>query len=185
MSYTNQRPKKLYDGSTLIPISVAKEILDIREDIEKNVQHAGPNLEIVYQAYSEIQKATGKQPRKLDSTCSGCTQEMNNLLKNWFVKYDQGSLPEKQFTGAIKPRPLKPVAQKTESLPHTTKAATVKKIKPVEESEPQSNFDDISGMNYGELLAKFHSVASEEEIATINNGKKPSKKQLIDYLNNN
>lgn len=163
-----------------MPLSVAKQILDMREEIENNNQHAGQKLEVVYQAYCEIQKAHGHHPAKLNPSCSGCTMEMNKMLKNWFRLYDKGSIVAKASTGAIKSKPLVPVKDKKPvkvANDLSNKGADPKKSA----SKPQAV--NHSDMSYGELLKEFEKTASKTDQKKINNGNKPKKAQLIEYFN--
>lgn len=169
MSYQHQKPpKKMYDGKTLVPLSVAAEIVEIRDQIEKNHQHAGGQLELVHHAYSEIQAAHGHVPRKLDPTCSGCIKEMNDLLKNWFRLLDQGTIPQRAAAGAFKSKPLKP-------------------LKPLDAAKPEAPSKpstDLSEMTYAELLELFKAKATKKEQDEINGGKAPKKAQIIKFLTN-
>ena len=59
MGYSHEKkPKKIYDGTQLMPLSVSKELLVIRPQIEKNHEHAGQQLELVYQAYKKFKRVT-------------------------------------------------------------------------------------------------------------------------------
>ena len=152
MAYQKDYPTKTHDGTKLIPLSVEKEVLEIREAIEKKEAHAGRNYEIAYQAYSEIKRATGKVPKDKNQSCSSCIHEINLLLNNWLKMYDSRLFANVKVD-APKAKPLVPKAE--------TKSA-----------EP----------SYKDLLTKFTAVATTEEKRTINNGNTPKKAQLIEYF---
>lgn len=180
MSYQKKPIEKLYDGKTLVPITVAAEILEIRDKIEDNVQHAGADLELVYQAYCEIEEAHGHHPFKLDPTCSHCTGQMNKKLKKWFKLYDNGTIPQKAKAGAFKSKPLKPLKQKNiEEKPESKKADAPKQGN----SKPKKESANYSEMNYAQLLKAFRAKATKEEQEEINNGNPPKKAQLVKYFN--
>lgn len=177
MSYQETPLKKQFSGQEVCPLSVAKEILELRKDIENKVQHAGANLELVYQAYSEIQKAHGHHPIKFTTSCSGCVLEWNKLICNWFKLYDQGTTVQKAYTGAIKSKPLVPIADKkpvkiAKDLSNKAEAPKIKK-----------EAKDYSIYSYAELLEQFEATATKKEQDEINGGKMPKKAQILAYFN--
>ena len=178
MSYQDKQIKKTHNGHELVQLSVAKEILAIRPDIEKNVQHAGGQLELVYQAFCEIQKAHGHHPVKLDPSCSGCTLNMNKLLINWFKLYDKGSVVAKAHAGGVKSKPLVPIKDKKATVKKTVTVA--QDLSNKKKPEPEI---DYSEMSYGQLLKAFEKKASKKDQKEINGGNKPKKAQLLDYFN--
>jgi len=183
MSYKNEKIKRTHSGKEIVQLSVSKEILKIREAIENNEQHAGQTLELVYQAFSEIQKAHGKMPPKLDPTCSECIHTMNKLLKNWFNIFDQGSTISKAKHGNIEAKPLKPVKDKPSKrakMEPTSKARATEDEDDFEEVETPTDYND---MNYGDLVKEFNKVATKKEKDSINGGKPPKKAQLLEYFN--
>lgn len=191
MSYQKGVLKKTHDGKTLVQLSVAKQILKIRDKIEANAQHAGPELELVYQAYKEIQEAHGHYPPKLDPTCSGCIAQMNKMIQNWFRIFDQGSVLTKAKNGGVEAKPLKPVKDEPKELPSMKPPTTSNKeveddeLDEEEETneETSGSSNDISKMKYGELVKKFNKIASKKEREEINDGKPPKKSQIIEFLN--
>ena len=133
MSYQDQPIKKTHNGSELVQLSVGKQIVEIRDRIEDmKVLHAGPELELVYQAYCEIQKAHAHAPIKLDPTCSGCIITMKKLLVNWFRLYDKGTVTMKAKHGGVKPKPLQAIKPKAkpEKLPSMEPNRSEKKLEP-------------------------------------------------------
>ena len=107
MSYQTERPPKAtYSGNDFIPLSCEKELLEIREDIEKGVNHKGRNFEICYAAISELYNKMGKHKPAAD--CSNCTVLWNTLLQNWFKKLDQDVRP-REATIKTQPKPLTPI----------------------------------------------------------------------------
>lgn len=190
MSYQDQPIKKTHNGSELVQLSVGKEIVEIRSRIEDmKVQHAGPELELLYQAYCEIQRAHAHQPIKLDPTCSGCIMTMKKLLINWFKLYDKGTVPMKAKYGGVKPKPLQPIKEKkAEKLPAMEPNRNEAEIK-AKVAEDLSNKGKGEAKKkeptYAELFEKFKKVATAKEKEEINNGKNPSKKQIVEYFNKN
>lgn len=195
MPYSHKRgPKKLYDGKTLVPLTVANRIIKIRSEIEANAPHAGPNLELVYQAYKEIQEAHGKTVADLNPACNGCTKTMNDQLKRWFALYDQGTIQDKAKSGALKTEPLKPIeVNKIKKAAEKAVTNAVKTIdalmKPVSEKpkkekkpEPRKTANDLP-TGYADLLTMFNEVATESEKKNINGGAQPKKKQIIEFFN--
>ncbi len=176
MSYKEKSLKRSYNGKELVPLSVGKEIIEIRDQIEANHQHAGGQWEVVYKAYSEIQEAHGHYAPDFTQACSGCTVTMNTMLKNWLALYDKGSLPQKAIAGAVKSKPLVAVKEKktvkvAEDLSNKTKA-----------TPKQGTPSKYSTMSYGELLKEFEKKASKSEQKKINGGNKPKKAQLLEYF---
>lgn len=155
MSYSHEKLKATHTGKDYIPLTVEKEILAIRKDIERmsSIQ-SGPQLELIYQAYKEIKAALGQQAMVLDGACSGCIISMKKLLSNWFKKYDQ-----------------KPVVEKVKIKPLTVSDKGGQELKPVD-----------TPPTYGELLKRFKIEASDEQYLNINNGKQPNKSQLYEYF---
>lgn len=192
MSYQEKTLKKSYNGKELVPLSVGKEILDIREEIESNHQHAGPQLELVYKAYCEIQEGHGHHPSELRPACSGCTKDMNKMLSNWFKLYDKGSLPQRARAGGVKHKPLVAVKAKTEPKKVVKVAKDLSNQgegkkefkKPTEFKEASKMSNNKVEMSYGEMLTEFEKTASEKEQKEINTGNKPKKAQLVAYFNN-
>jgi hypothetical protein len=93
----------------LIPLTGAKQLLTIRQDIEKGKIHTGKNFELVLFSYNEIQKHFKRMPRKAGGCRSGCNHQMNKILQNWFKVFDKhgGILPAdreqiKQMNDSIK-----------------------------------------------------------------------------------
>jgi len=177
MSYQEKPLKKLYNGKEVVPLSVGKEILDIRSQIESNFQHAGGQLELVHKAYSEIQTAHGHHPTELRPSCSACTYQMNKMLSNWFKLYDKGSLPQKAMVGGVKSKPLVPIKEKKKVK--IAKDLSNKTTPALKQATPSK----FSSMSYAELLEEFDKVASESDKSEINKGNKPKKAQLINYFN--
>jgi len=161
--YQKEQPRKYYNGSQFIPITCQAEIIEIRKEIEAKEFHADRNLRIAYQAYKEIQEAQGKFPMKIDTTCSSCIITINLILNNWLLKFDNEEGPVKM--------PDSPTA--------LVEDIEVPPIKEVEEVEKKLN------QEYLDLLKKFNAVASSQEKATINEGKKPTKAQILTYFKNN
>ena len=90
MSYQNKPlPKKHYTGSDMIPLTCEKEVLEIREAIEKGTHHLGRNFEICYQAVKEICESQGRNTP--NPRCASCTISWNVLLQNWLKKYDENN----------------------------------------------------------------------------------------------
>ena len=155
--FQKKKVKANWDGKSLIPLSVEAELLEIRKEVEKKVIHAGRNLEIVKQAYNEILNAQGRPNTELKSTCSSCVIFANQILTNWLRMYDtQG------FTNGV----AKPFVEEP--------------IIPIKEVERTS---DKPKTEYALMMEKFNSVATSNEKATINNGNRPSSKQLKAYFN--
>ncbi len=146
----------------------------MREDIEKNVQHAGGNWDLVFQAYSEIQKAHGHAPANYTQSCSGCTVTMNTLLKNWFNLYDKGSVVAKARTGGVESKPLVPIKDK--------KSKAKKTVKVAEDLSNKTDGPKYAEMSYGELLKAFETKASKKDQKNINGGNKPKKAQLLEFF---
>ena len=155
--------KKYLDGKTYFPLTVQKEILAMRKDIENNVQHAGQKFELVKQAYDEIKEAHGESKSKYTSSCSGCILNINQLIVNWFKLYDQQAPNEKRISVAPSFKPLTPIA-------------TAKDVDPATAPE-------VKAPSYKELLEKFNDVATAKEKKAILNGRKaPKKDELIEYF---
>jgi len=109
MSYQTERPPKAtYSGNDFIPLSCEKELLEIREDIERGVNHKGRNFEICYAAISELYNKMGKHKPAAD--CSNCTVLWNTLLQNWFKKLDQDVRPREAMS-KTEPKPLEVLAE--------------------------------------------------------------------------
>jgi len=159
--------KKFLDGKTYFPLTVQKRILELRTDIEKNVQHAGQNFEVVKQAYNEIKVAQGKAASKFDNSCSGCILEANKIIKNWFALYDKqgGDVQRKSVAAKFQPlTPLKPEETKT--------------------TDPAAPKSEAPEPRYKELLTRFNDEASAEEKEALLKGRKtPKKDELIEYFN--
>lgn len=156
--------KKYYDGKTWFPLTVQKEILAMRKDIENNAQHAGPRFELVKKAYDEIREAHGQAKSKYTAGCSGCILNMNQIVINWFKLYDTLGVDEQRKIQTPSFQPLKPV-KKTEGDPATP---------PTETKEP----------SYKELLERFNATATPEEKEKLLAGRKtPKKDELIQYFN--
>lgn len=184
MSYQDQPIKKTHNGSELVQLSVGKEIVEIRERIENmNTQHAGPELELVYQAYSEIQKAHAHAPIKLDPTCSGCIVTMKKLLVNWFKLYDKGSITIKAKHGGVKPKPLQAVKKQPEKLPSMEPNRSEKKLEPKVAKDLSNKGNGATEPTYLELLERFNKEATKQQKEEINNGSNPKKHQLYTFFN--
>jgi len=106
--------KNNLDGKTFFPLTVQDRIIEIREDIEKGVVHAGTNFELIKQAYNEIKVAHGGTSVNHKSSCSGCTQEMNKIVGNWLKLYDELGPSEKRILRKPKVNLLKPVSDGVE-----------------------------------------------------------------------
>ena len=112
MSYQHKPlPKKQYSGTELIPLSCEKELLEIREDIDKGVNHKGKNFEICYQAIKEIYQKQGKNSP--NANCANCTVAWNKILQNWFKLVDKDIRP-KEARSRTEPKELKPVNNMTD-----------------------------------------------------------------------
>ncbi len=155
--------KKYLDGKTWFPLTVQKEILAMRKEIENNAQHAGPKFELVKKAYDEIREAHGQAKSKYTSSCSGCILGINQIIINWFKLYDTLGVDEQRKIQAPTFQPLKPVI-KTEGDPAS----------PTEVKEP----------SYKELLERFNAEATPEQKESLLKGRKtPKKDELIQYFN--
>ena len=155
MSYShNQVAKATHTGNDYIPLTVEKEILAIRSEIEDmgNLQ-TGSKLELVYEAYRQIKVALGEQPMKLNSICSECTIRVKKIVNNWFKKYDDRPFHSVNL-GSLNNKPLVP-------------------LKPINSAAVPS---------YKELLNRFNEEASDHVKQTINDGKQPNKSQLYEYF---
>ena len=162
--------KKFLDGKTYFPLTVQKQIIELRSDIEKNVQHAGQNFEIVKQAYNEIKVAQGKAPSKFDNSCSGCILEANKIIKNWFALYDKQAPTEQRKSIAPKFQPLTPI-----------KAAP---LKVVTTTEGKMTTTEVKEVSYKDLLVKFNETATPKEKEALLRGRKtPKKDELIEFFN--
>jgi hypothetical protein len=185
MSYQDEAIKKTHNGKELVQLSVGKEIIELREDIENGVFHAGGNLELVYQAYCEIEKAHGHHPIKLDPSCSGCTIQMNNLIKNWFKLYDRGSVVVKASHGGVKSKPLVAIKDKKKApkvAEDLSNKGDAKRFTGKTGGYTDQGTPDYDNMSYGELLKAFEKKASKKEQKDINGGNKPKKAQLLEYF---
>lgn len=156
MSYSHQSLNKAtHTGDSYIPLTVEKEILAIRKEIEDMGKlQTGSELELIFEAYKQIKSALGQQAYKsLNGACSGCTIQMKKLLINWFKKYD-----DKPFNSVdlskLENKPLVP-------------------LKPIQSGEVPP---------YNELLKRFNEEASDHVKETINDGKRPNKSQLYEYF---
>lgn len=150
--------KKHYDGKTFLPLTLQKQIIALRKDIENNVHHAGANFEVVKNAYDEIQVAHGYGKSRYKPSCSGCTNQMNHTLRNWFKLYDQLGASEQRIIKTPERKPLTPV------------------------KEPQAPEGKEPG--YKELLERFNAEATPQEKEAILKGRKtPKKDELIQYFN--
>lgn len=156
MSYSHEKKlKKPYDGSSLIPITVEKEILKARKSIEdmSNLQTGG-DLELLHQAYTEIQEAQGKRVSKLNPACSGCTMDMKKLLRNWFKMYDNRPFFKPNLTS-----------------------------QPNQHLWLAKDLDSKGKPSYPAMKKRFEAEASEQVQKSINDGKPANKKQLNEYFN--
>lgn len=145
--------KKYLDGKTWFPLTVQKEILAMRKDVENNVQHAGQKFEIAKQAYNEIREAHGQQKSKITPSCSGCILNMNQIIINWFKLYDKLGASEQRIIQAPKFQPLTPSTE--------IKEPTFKELLEI--------FNEVA--------------TPEEKKSLLNGRKTPKKNELIDFLN--
>lgn len=154
--------KKYLDGKTWFPLTVQRQILDMRKEIESGAQHAGQKFELVKQAYDEISIAHGGEKSKYTPSCSGCIDTMNKIVSNWFKLFDRKGVSDQRIFKAPSFQPLKPAVTNTAN---TSSEA---------QKEP----------GYKELLANFNAVATEEEKEKLLAGRKtPKKDELIQYFN--
>ena len=159
--------KKFQDGKTYFPLTVQKQIIELRTDIEKNVQHAGQKFEIVKQAYNEILVAQGKRAQKFDNSCSGCILEANRIIKNWFTLYDKQASTEQRKSIAPKFQPLTPL-----------------KLEPTKTIDPATSKSDAPIPNYKDLLVRFNEIATTQEKEALLKGRRtPKKDELIEFFN--
>lgn len=155
--------KKYLDGKTWFPLTVQKEILEMRKEIENNAQHTGQKFEIVLHAYNEIREAHGQAKSKYTASCSGCILVMNQIVINWFKLFDKMGASEQRVVKAPEFKPLKPV-----SRPDAT---------------PASANDPVKEPSYKELLERFNAEADAQEKEAILKGRKtPKKNELIQYF---
>jgi len=115
-------PKK----QPLPPLSVAKEIIELSNDIKKNIQHRGRNFEIVKQGYEELKKANGLPPSSKRLCRSGCITQMNKMMTNWINRFEEGGgiIPSNPSVTILTPKvqsapssnPLIPLEDKRKAL---------------------------------------------------------------------
>ena len=171
--------KKYLDGKTYFPLTVQKQILELRPEIEKNAQHAGQKFELVKQAFNDILVAQGKRPWSFDNSCSGCILEANKILINWFKLYDQTGPSAKRMSVAPEFKPLKPI-----NSIQAFKEKQVERARQNDDNYSRKPDDNTSEPSYKELLEKFNATATPEEKKALLKGRKtPTKKELNDYLN--
>lgn len=149
------KPKKL------IPISCARQIIAIRNDIEKNAQHKGKQFELVFAAYSELVVAQGYQKPRPSGCRSGCIHKMNTVLNNWLRIFDQqgGVLPEEK-----------------ENLNRVREAVMISKngiLVPVD-----ARRSELESKGWAELKE----LVGPEKYKELGDGKMVKKEVLIDYL---
>lgn len=169
--------KKYLDGKTWFPLTVQRQILDMRKEIESGAQHAGQKFELVKQAYDEISIAHGGEKSKYTPSCSGCIDTMNKIVSNWFKLFDRKGVSDQRVIKAPSFQPLKPAKN------DVTLGVN---------DDPKKIWGDGSGIKdgavkepgYKELLANFNAVATEEEKEKLLAGRKtPKKDELIQYFN--
>ena len=152
---------KNLDGKTFLTLSVQKQILGIRKDIESNHQHAGPQFELVKQAYDEIQVAHGYGASKYKPSCSGCINQINHALTNWLKLFDTMGVSEQRII----------------------KAPEFQKLTPVKESK-SSPAEPKEELTFKQMLDKFKEVATDKDKERLMvGGKMPKKAKLIEYFN--
>ncbi len=163
MGYTVNTKSK----DELIPLKAEKEILAIRRDIEKNVQHRGKNYEICFSAYTEIRVSFG-YPKPNASCRTGCIQQMNRTLANWLKMYDkQGS------TGS---EPIK-INSSNPSLNDLIKGESNGQLIPI-----QDRIDKLVDKGWLALRNEVVKNIGEEGYNALNKGKVVSKVQLAKSL---
>lgn len=149
---------KFLDGKTFPPLSMQKQIVEMRSEIESNAQHSGQKFELVKAAFDEIKEAHGGMKSKYKSSCSACVLQINSTLKNWLKLYDAQGASDKRIAVAPEFKPLKPVSK--EAGPNAP--------------EP----------TYKELLTRFNDEATAEQKEAILAGRKtPKKDELIAFFN--
>lgn len=146
----------------LIPLTGARELLAIRQDIEAGKMHTGKNFELVLFSFNEIQKHFGRQGKKKTGCRSGCTSQMNQVLRNWFKVFDQH--------GGILP------ADKAERQKVNESIIVVKHGKMVPLDQRRAELNEKS---YSELKML---LGEEKTKALSDNGKMAKKKDIIEEL---
>jgi len=155
MMLPEMKPKKL------IPLSCAKQILAIRKDIEKHVQHKGKQFELVFSAYSEIVVDQGYQKPKPSGCRSGCIHKMNTVLINWLKIFDQ--------QGGVLPAEKEQLNQVREAIMISKGGILV----PVETRRAE-----LEQKGWAELKE----LVGAEKYKELGEGKMVKKEKLIDYL---
>ncbi len=149
-------------GCPTIDSDTIKELYKLKEAILKNDQHKGKAFEVIFEAYTQIQKYFGR-PKPSRACKSGCVRQMNTILKNWFALHSAsgGTIPEGKKT---------PV-EKAMSASQGGSLVTL-----------EDRRKKLDAMSYGDLKAELKEKIGEEAFKLIN-GKKPAKKiQVIEEL---
>lgn len=142
-----------------IKLSMAKELLKIRKEIENNEQHTGNQFNLVEAAYQELLGKQGHQPIKYKKSCSGCINQMNKMLTNWFKSYD-----ESPVIIDLKPTGSNPVHNDGNLIPKNSRRIELEK------------------MSYIDLKDKLIKSTSEDFVNSLNGNHPPKKVQIIDEL---
>ena len=138
------------------------ELYKLKESIKKNGQHKGKDFEVIFEAYSQIQKFYGR-PKPSRACRSGCIRQMNNILTNWFAIYER--------EGGTLPDPDKTPVERAMSASQGGSLVTL-----------DSRRKSLDAMSYGDLKEELKQKIGEEAFKLIN-GKKPAKKiQVIEEL---
>lgn len=155
------------------PLSMEKELLKVRDDIEQNKRHKDEQKTLVIAAHNEIRKYMGKSPVQMN--CGNCSNEANRVLRIWLKKYDE----------------------RTKSQQHAAKRSVEKSevgilpdeaAKGVEDNGSLIPVDDrreqLEKLGYWELVKLFEKLpkSAQDHVYDTMAGKKPKKTELIDAL---
>lgn len=147
-----EQPKKL---------EMAGELFKIRKDIELDIELREPKLTILFEGYAELQQAYG-HPKPTRSNCGNCVPHWRKIIKNWFKQCDTyGVAPQEEDV-----RP--------ENVKQALRGGTGDNILlPIE-----SRRKELESLSFGELK----DLLEEGVYTTLNSGKRPSKKAIINHL---
>jgi hypothetical protein len=155
------------------PLTMEKEILKIRVEIENNKRHKEENKTLTTAAFNEIRSHQGKLPVTL--SCGSCTDQANRLLIKWLTKYDERTKSQQEKSKRFK--------QKKDG-----KILPDEAINSAEDNGTLIPVDDrravLSEMSYWSLVKEFEKLAEDEKAKVYKSmtGKKPKKTEIVEAL---
>lgn len=169
----NKKKKELwFEQGCPLPMEIELTTPEFRMVVEKNKKFRGANKVLVVQAYNEIRKAMGQQPKVMD--CASCSNALNRQMKIWLSRFDSRTPEQTQIcqdklngTHGLKPmNAIKSSDSNGELIPKTQRIDILKKMEYLElislaEKELGKRFEELVEDNGGRRMVKKKILIAE------------------------